>query len=217
MRFGLTGICVLPFCWLAVAEAAPVGEATELVTRMQKVYETTRDLHARFEQEIETAAGRKRQASGELWLKKPGKMRWDYRKPEKKLLVADGQTLWVYEPENQQAFKQDLRASSLPSSVTFLFGAGKLSDEFDISIDSTPGLAAPGNTALKLLPRVNSAQYRYLIFIVNEKTALVTTTIIYDQQGGISRMSFSGVETNRSADAKKFVFTPPSGTRVLTP
>ena len=42
-----------------------------------------------------------------MWLKKPGRMRWDYEKPEKKLMVSDGSTLWVYEPEDEQAATQN--------------------------------------------------------------------------------------------------------------
>lgn len=210
----------LSLAWLPLAHAAttaPTATVDEMVARVQKVYEATRDLHARFDQEIETAAGRKRQASGDLWLKKPGKMRWEYRQPEKKLMIANGETLWVYEPEDQQAFKQDLRSSSLPSSVTFLFGAGKLQDEFTITRDAAPGLAGPGEMALRLVPKTPSAQVRTLVFVVDEKTALVKRTILHDQQGGVNRMTFSGIEINRGVDARKFAFTPPGGTRVLTP
>ena len=65
--------------------------------------------------------------------KKPGRMRWDYDKPEKTTYVTDGAVLWLYEPEDQQAFKQELKASQLPAALAFLTGKGKLADEFDIT------------------------------------------------------------------------------------
>src|SRR5260221_14729845 len=104
-------------CLLGAALAGKPGEPqpvqqvpAQVVERMQKVYDGTTDLHARFMQITEGVMG-KRQASGEVWLKKPGKMRWNYEKPEKKLFIADGTTLWVYEPEDEQAFKQALSSS----------------------------------------------------------------------------------------------------------
>src|SRR5262245_44621181 len=62
----------------------------EAVARMQKFYESTSDLHAKFEQELVASIGGTKKASGDVWLKKPGRMRWEYAKPEKKLMVADG-------------------------------------------------------------------------------------------------------------------------------
>ena len=115
---------------LALAVTAPDGgggavspspattqDAAQLASAVQRYYDGAKDLHARFEQNLTTAMGTKKRASGDLWLKKPGRMRWDYAKPEKKLMVADGQTLWVYEPEDEQAFKQELKSSNLPDSV----------------------------------------------------------------------------------------------------
>jgi outer membrane lipoprotein carrier protein len=194
--------------------------AQALVVRIQKFYESTKDLHAKFEQELDSGLGRKRTASGDLWLKKPGKMRWEYAKPEKKLMIADGQVLWVYEPEDQQAFKQSLQASSLPSSVTFLWGEGKLSDEFQVSQENgeaTAGLGGAGEVVLKLVPRKPTAQYRYLLFVVDEKSAMVKESLLYDQQGGTNHMKFRDVEINKGAADEKFKFTPPSGTRILRP
>ena len=61
-------------------------------------------------------------------MKKPGRMRWNYQKPDPKMYLADGDTLWLYEPEDKQAFKQDLKASQLPAALAFLTGKGKLTD-----------------------------------------------------------------------------------------
>ncbi|HEX2569271.1 MAG TPA: outer membrane lipoprotein chaperone LolA [Polyangia bacterium] len=203
----------------AKTPAKPATDAgvAALVARMQKFYESTRDLHARFEQVVSTGTGRKRMATGDVWLKKPGRMRWDYQKPEKKLMVADGETLWIYEPEDQQVFRQSMTASSLPSSVSFLFGKGRLSDEFEITRETSSDLARPGEVVLKLVPRQATAQYRYLVFLVDEKTAMVTGTVVYDQQGGQSRLDFQNVEVNRGVADDKFQFKPPAGTRILQP
>ena len=160
--------------------------------------------------------GGKKKASGEVWLKKPGKMRWDYAKPERKLMLSDGQTLWVYEPEDEQAFKQDLRSSTLPLSVTFLLGQGRLSEEFAISLVHPEGIGQPDDAVLKLVPKTPTSAYRYLLFVVDPSSGLVRATVIYNQDGGTNHLTFTGVETNRGVEDAKFKFSPPQGTHILS-
>ncbi len=213
MRILAVVIAVAPL--LAHAEQP---SAKDVADKMQRFYDSTRDLHARFEQVIDSGSGGHKKASGELWLKKPGRMRWEYVKPEKKLMIADGQTLWVYEPEDEQAFRQDLKSSSLPSAVAFLTGTGKrLADEFDITIEKPPGLGAADDVVLKLVPKQPTAQYRFLYFVTDAKTAMVKETVVHDQQGGVNHMTFRDVEINKGVGDGKFQFSPPAGTRIISP
>lgn len=199
---------------------SPRAKVADVVAQIQKFYEHTSGLRARFAQTLAGPMG-KRQASGGLLLKKPGKMRWDYEKPEKKLFVADGTTLWMYEPEDEQAFYQPLSSSQLPAQVSFLFGRGKLSDEFDISYldNSTLKLGEAADLILKLVPKKATAQYRYLVFVVHPRTFMVKETLLYDQQGGTNHLVFSNVELNPKSglEDSRFSFTPPPGTKIINP
>ncbi|HNK43256.1 MAG TPA: outer membrane lipoprotein chaperone LolA [Pseudomonadota bacterium] len=199
----------------AIPARPPVAE---VVSQLQKSYESIASLRAKFSQTLTGPMG-KRQASGTVALKKPGKMRWDYEKPEKKLFVADGTTLWVYEPDDEQAYKQSLSSSQLPAQVSFLFGRGKLQEEFEISYFDDQPLGEAGDLVLKLLPKVASAQYRHLLFVVQPKTFLVKETVLFDQQGGQNHLVFSGIEPNPKAgvDDARFSFTPPPDTKIITP
>ncbi len=206
------------------AAAAPVAAAGKpdaaqvkaLVGKVQHFYDSTKDLKAHFDQQIESSIGSVKKASGDVWLKKGGKMRWDYSKPEKKLMVADGQTLWVYEPEDQQAFKQDLRGSTMPLSVSVLIGEAKLAAEFDITATELAGIA-DGEAALQLAPKAPTTAYHHLVFVVDAATGQVKQTIIFDHQGGKNRMSFSAFELNKGVDDHRFKFSPPSGTKIISP
>ncbi len=191
---------------------------TRVVDSIQKVYENTGNLKARFAQTLTSAMG-KRQASGVLRLKKPGKMRWDYEKPEKKLFVTDGAMLWMYEPEDEQAFRQPLNSSQLPAQVSFLFGKGRLSDEFDITYLDGQAFGQAGDLVLKLVPKKATAQYKHLIFVVDPKTFMVKETVLYDQQGGTNHIVFSAIETNLKTDIddSRFSFTPPPNTKIINP
>ncbi len=202
-------------------EAAPPAarpSAAVVVGQLQKEYERTGAIKAKFAQTLAGPTG-KRQASGTVLLKKPGKMRWDYEKPEKKLFVADGTNLWVYEPEDEQAFKQSLSSSQLPTQVSFLFGRGKLLDDFEVSYMDGQGLGEPADLVLKLVPKVATAQYRYLVFVVSPTTHLVKETMLFDQQGGSNHIVFSTIETNpkTGVDDSRFAFTPPANTKIITP
>ncbi len=209
---------------LIVAAVAAVAQAQEkkpesaatVVARVQKYYDATRDLRAKFDQQLESPSRAPSKASGDVWLKKPGKMRWDYAKPDKKLMVSDGSTLWVYEPEDEQAYKQDLKGSALPAQVSFLLGEGKLDKEFDASLTKVDGLQ-PDELALKMVPKVGTTAYRYLVFVVDEKTGQVKKTIIYGQDGSTNKLSFVDVQQNKGVDDGKFKFSPPSGTHILKP
>jgi outer membrane lipoprotein carrier protein len=196
-------------------EKKPESAAT-LVARVQKYYDSTKDLRARFEQQIDSASRAPSKASGEVWLKKPGKMRWDYARPEKKLMVSDGATLWVYEPEDEQAYKQDLKGNALPAQVSFLLGEGRLDKEFDASLTKLDGIAAD-ELALKMVPKVGTTAYRYLVFVVDGKSGQVKQTVIYGQDGSTNRLTFADVQQNKGVDDGKFRFAPPAGTHILKP
>lgn len=201
---------------IAAAQTKPSENPAALVARVQKYYDSTHDLHAKFEQQISSPSRAPQKATGDVWLKKPGKMRWDYAAPEKKLMVSDGATLWVYEPEDEQAFKQSLKDNALPAQVSFLLGEGKLAQEFDPTFTTVDGLGA-GEVALKMVPKTGTAAYRYLVFIIDDKSGMVTQTVIYDQTGSTNRLKFVDVKQNGGVDDGKFKFAPPSGTKILTP
>jgi outer membrane lipoprotein carrier protein len=209
---------------MAAAALATVAQAQEkkpeaaatVVARVQRYYDSTKDLRAKFEQQLESPSRAPSKASGDVWLKKPGKMRWDYAKPEKQLIVSDGTTLWFYDPDDEQAYKQDLKGNTLPAQVSFLLGEGKLDKEFDASLTKVEGLA-PDELALKMVPKVGTTAYRYLVFVVDDKTGQVRRTIIYGQDGSTNRISFLEAQQNKGVDDGKFKFSPPAGTKIIKP
>ena len=201
---------------LAQAQAEKPESAATVVARVQRYYESAKDLRAKFQQQTESASRAPSKASGEVWLKKPGKMRWDYAHPEKRIIVSDGATLWFYDPEDEQAYKQDLKGNALPAQVSFLLGEGKLDKEFDATITKLDGIGAD-ELALKMVPKVGTTAYRYLVFVVDGKSGQVKQTVIYGQDGSTNRLSFVEVQQNKGIDDGKFKFAPPSGTHIIKP
>ena len=84
------------------APAAPAGvpPLDKVIARIQERYDSAADYRAKFTQKYTYAAtGRERVSTGQVLIKKPGRMRWNYESPEPSLWLATGSTFWMYEPE----------------------------------------------------------------------------------------------------------------------
>ena len=84
------------------ATADPAADAQALA-RLEKGLANLASVRAEFTQDLLAKDGTSTEhAAGTLYLKKPGRFRWDYSSP-KQLIVCDGTTLWLYDPELEQA------------------------------------------------------------------------------------------------------------------
>ncbi len=197
--------------------AAPARlDLPAVVERVRKKYVGAADFRAAFNQTLTNATFKRHTSStGEVLLKKPGRMRWNYKTPETKPSVSDGDVLWLYEPEDKQAFKQDLRGSQLPAALAFLTGKGRLSDEFDITFAKDPPVGTSRDYVLALSPKQPQAQVKSLLFVVDPDTFFVRETFIVDAQGNTNDILFSDVKINGHLPESTFHFTPPAGVRIV--
>jgi outer membrane lipoprotein carrier protein len=199
--------------------AVPAGGALDLQTvldRMQKRYDQAKDFHARFSQNYSRAVvGRATLSTGTITFKKPGRMRWDYDKPEPRMFLSNGQVLWLYEPSEKQAFKQDLKTSQLPAALAFLMGKGKITDEFDVAFAKDAKQGRPGDYRLALSPKQPQSAYKSILFIVDSKEFLVRESVLVDSQGNTNHFTFDGLEVNGKVSDAVFKWTPPAGVRVV--
>jgi outer membrane lipoprotein carrier protein len=212
----LAAAAAVPAASPAPAAAAPRLEVKAVVAEVQKRYDSAADFRARFTQTLTSAAmSRKTSSSGEVMFKKPGRMRWDYEKPEKSSYISDGNVLWLYEPDDKQAFKQDLKASQLPAALAFLTGKGKLATEFDISFAVKPAYGTPADYVLSLSPKAAQPQVKTILFVVDPKTFDVRESVIIDGQANVNDLTFSDIRVNTKLPETHFKFTPPAGVRVI--
>ncbi|HEY0709450.1 MAG TPA: outer membrane lipoprotein carrier protein LolA [Polyangia bacterium] len=200
----------------AAAPAAAALSVDKITARMQERYDLASDYRAKFTQKYTYAAtGRERTSTGEIFVKKPGRMRWNYQTPEASLWLANNATLWMYEPEAKQAFKQDLKTSQLPAAVAFLTGKGKLTDEFEVSIAKELPYGNPDDHRLSLKPKKAQSAYRSIYFVVDPKTFMVRQSVLINAQGDINAISFADIALNTKLADDLFRWSPPAGTRVI--
>jgi outer membrane lipoprotein carrier protein len=174
---------------------APIApEVKALVDRVQAFYEKTTDFTADFRQDYAYAAFKRTQTStGKVVFKKPGMMRWDYEKPAPKTFVLAGDRVLALDPAALTLTKGAINTSSLSASVTFLFGKGKLADEFSIA---RVECAKCTGALLELLPLVPDPRFKKVTLEVDLKTAQVLRSIVTDPDGSQNAITFSNLVTN---------------------
>lgn len=201
----------------AAAPADGAGSCLEgAVAAVQRRYEDVRDLSARFEQTTRPAslAGQPQEpetSSGRVVLAKPGKMRWVYEEPKKSLVVSDGKTLWLYDPEFGEAQRLPMTQGYLSGAAAqFLLGAGDLRRDFDVSAVE----CGPDAARLELVPR-EPATYEKIFLLVDPRTGDVRRTRIVDLLGNVSVVAFHDVKRNTDPAPGTFRFEPPKGVKVI--
>ena len=113
-----------------------------------------RTLQAEFT-ELYRGSGTERSESGTVWLKKPGKMRWEYTSPQPKLFLSDGQTAWFYMPQARQARRSPVKQlDDLRSPLGLLLGKAHLEKEMQ-GLSLAPDIAplSAGDVVLRGVPK----------------------------------------------------------------
>jgi len=207
---------------LVVALAGHVGaqsaQTADAVARdLQRRYDKVADFSADF---VHAYRGGvlKQQATerGKLLVKKPGKMRWEYTAPERKLFVSDGRKIYSYIPLDKQVVVGTMpRDEQAPTPALFLTGKGDITRDFNAAFDKVPDAPA-GSIALKLTPKRREPEYESLTLVVEPKTLDLQMLITIDAQGGRSAFTFSNFKENVGIADNQFVFQMPRNVEVVT-
>ncbi len=199
--------------------SAAWGETLEeVVARLETTYRETRDLKADFQQAAFNQSLRKTiQGEGTVWLKKPGRMRWEFRRPTPQTIVSDGKSLWIYTPELKQ-----VTVSEAPTTLgggpagSFLMGMGRLREEFTIRfLNPANPTDGNGHAVLDLRPKKREPTLARLVVTVDPAESLIRTAVIYDVLENTVTMRFTKIEVNSGLPESFFTFTPPPGVAVV--
>jgi outer membrane lipoprotein carrier protein len=197
--------------------AAQTGKesAEQLAARVQARYDTVRDFEAEFVQSYQGGLLRtKTTEQGTVAIKRPGRMRWVYTKPERKEFVSDGQSIYSYLPRDKQVIVAPVPKEDQTTPALFLTGRGHLVRDFTVSFGALPG-AAPGTIGLKLVPKKNDPEFEWLMIAVDPASLQIKQLVALDRQGGQSAFSFTNMKENRNISDKIFDFQVPRGVDVI--
>src|SRR5437764_5784467 len=185
-----------------------------IARRVQAVYAQTEDFSAGFRQHYTyVAIGRVEESEGVVQVKKPGRVRWDYAKPDRRTLYIEDRTLWIWRPDDREAqVKRDFGGEQLSSAFTFLWGRGNLLKEFSPkSVPVPPGL--PPGGGLELTPLKPVASVQKLLFVL-AKDGQVLASVVTTPQGDVNQIVFSEAKIDQGLSDSLFHFAPPKGAYV---
>jgi outer membrane lipoprotein carrier protein len=214
----MRGMIGLAVCLLLVAAPATAQELDQVVAGLEATYGKFSDLRAEFSQVAHNKSlGQDIKAEGVVYLKKGGKMRWDYKRPSPQQIISDGTSLWVYTPELNQVNKGSAPKALAGPAGSFLAGLGKVREEFKTVRFLNPAakVDASGRPVLDLTPKSPSPMLTRLVLTVDPKDHVVRQAVIYDQFQNTVTMTFSKVALNAGIKDDLFTFTPPKGVSVV--
>jgi outer membrane lipoprotein carrier protein len=205
-------------CLLVIPAVAPAQELDQVVNAVESTYGKMVDLQADFTQVARNKSlGQDVKAEGTVYLKKGGKMRWEYKSPAPQQIVSDGTYLWVYTPELNQVNKGDAPKALAGPAGSFLQGLGKVREEFSVRfLNPANKTDASGRPVLDLTPKKPTPLLTRLVLTVDPKDHyLVRQAVLYDQLQNTVTMSFNRIALNPGLSDTLFTFTPPKGTAVV--
>jgi outer membrane lipoprotein carrier protein len=202
------------------AQTAAERPAADAFARsVQQHYESVHDFSSDFTHTYEGGALRRKTTErGTVLVKKPGKMRWAYKSPEEKLFVSDGHKIYFYVPADKQVTVSSMPGEDKASTpILFLVGKGNLTADFTVSYPDAalPGVPADA-VAIKLVPKVKTADFESLILVVDRQTLALRMLIAHDAQSGTSTFTFSTLKENVGLSDSQFTFSIPRGADVIT-
>lgn len=202
----------LAACNVAITASAMAQSVHEISERVDAHYNHLTSLKERFEETYQ-GAGTSRSESGVLWLRRPGKMRWEYEQPRQKLFVSDGKNVWFYVPGEADARRASIKKlDDLRSPLRYLLGKTKLEKEFrGISVSTSE----TGQVTITGVPKAMGGQVRAVDLVINSANQIEDIRI-HETDGSTTEFQFSDIVENVAAPEALFQFSPPPGVSITS-
>jgi outer membrane lipoprotein carrier protein len=157
-----------------------------------------------------------KKSSGDIQVKKGGRLRWETKEPDHSLIVVNKEAVWLVdypaEPEEKVAVlkAQNPKKSQPQALVAFLLGQGHITDEFTVK-----GEALKGDTiTYNLKPKDKQSQVSSLMVVVNKKAKSIDRITFEDSVGNLTDLEFKSISFDEKVDDELFKFVPPKGSDV---
>ena len=185
---------------------AQSDNVTSTLKGIENRYNKAQTLELGFS-ETYTLKGHKKTEAGTLFLRKPGRMRWQYSAPAGKLYVSDGQFLYSYIPQDNRAEKMKMKETEdLRAPLAFLLGRLNFNEDFR-EFHSTP---QGGGLLITAIPKSDKLPYTEVSFLAAPDFA-ITHLQVRGQDSSLLEFTFEGEKRNPTVPDAMFKFTPPPG------
>ena len=207
-------------------ESKPVDERAlkdirDLVKKVQDRYNSIKDLQADFQQSTRIEGFEKTlMSNGHMYLKRPGRLRWDYREPTPEEIYVRQNDVMMYVPEHQQVLVgklTQLAASQAP--LQLLQGLALLDDHFTLQPVKGGKRGEGGLPLIALLPKRGEDDSMrtvdHITLEIQPKSYLLKVVAIHEVGGNVSTFRFSNIRSNEGLGNDLFDFKPPDGVEVV--
>lgn len=194
--------------------AAPTALTVDEVVRgLEQAYGRLTDLKAEFTQtSFNRSLNSTIPARGVVYLKKGGKLRWEYTEPTRQEIVSDGAKLWVYTPDLNQVNVGAAPEALAGPAGSFLAGLGRVRQHFQLRFLNPAQPTDPeGLVVIDLTPREPLPTLTRLILALDPNTWQVRKAVVYDQFDNTVTMRFTKMALNAGLPDRLFTFSPPPG------
>jgi outer membrane lipoprotein carrier protein len=186
-------------------------DTSALLKVVQDRYNRAQTLQVLFRQTYSMRGRVSRTESGELFLRKPGRMRWQYDSPKGKLFLSDGKEMYLYTPASNQVQKMKARDSEdMRAPLAFLLG------KLDFWRDFDRFLFRPENSDVRITaePKSDKAAYSEVEFVVTPSHEIRYLRVTGQDQS-VMEFRFSAEKLNPPLAESLFRFVPPPGVEVV--
>ena len=184
----------------------------QVIAAIELRYNRLATMRSEFEQSMEYAGRQRMVEAGTLYLRRPGKMRWDYNKPEGKIAIGDGERFRMYNPTSNQVRQMRVdETADLRAPLSFLLGRMRLKRQFKNlriqAIDGEGVLIAEGRTGKEYYSRVE--------FAYDPADFGLRRIKVYGRDDSVNIFQFENETVNPTLDLELFEFRSPAGAEVL--
>ncbi len=196
-------------------------EVREVVKQLQARYEKTKDLQADFSQKTKIEGfERPVTSAGKVYIKKPGRLRWDYLDPATEQIYVNQDDVKVYVPEHKQVLVGKLtQMAASKAPLELLQGAAKLEESFEIEPTTGKDRGVGNMPLLTLIPKAKEQEstqnLQKIIVEVFPKTYFIRTVSLHEISGNIAVFEFSNLKPNVGLGNEVFDFKTPSDVEVV--
>jgi len=201
-KYAAAGLVLLLFAPGVRADAGP--------GYVQDFFNELHTLQADFDQQVVDSEHNVQQSSqGHMWIKRPGRFRWDYETPYRQQIVADGERLWSYDEDLEQVTVQKV-SDVLTSTPAMLLSGGQPLEEVFVVEELKPGKSA---RQVLLTPKSDDSNVTAITLYFDVRTLVRIRA--FDSFGNTTTFTFSNLERNQKLDAQIFRFSPPANADVV--
>jgi outer membrane lipoprotein carrier protein len=211
--FALVAALVLLGLAGGAAAQTPAPSLDDVVRGLETSYGKMTDLKAEFDQTaFNKSLNQSIPAKGTVYLKKGGKLRWEYADPTPQQIVSDGKTLWIYTPALSQVNTGAAPEALSGPAGSFLAGLGKVREHFAVRfLNPAEPRDKDGNVVLDLTPRQPLPTMARLVLALDPRSWEVRKAVVYDQFENTVTMLFRKTTVNGGLPDSLFTFVAPKG------